>query len=106
MPCSGDTPPCIEYGEYECEMCGCEWDYGLERCTGMPHDCSYHENQYNCEDCYCDWTAPGIQNVKINVGDVWKNVSEMKINVGDTWKTVVEIKINIGDTWKTVYTIF
>lgn len=87
-------------------MCGCEWDYGMEKCTGTPDPCSSHGNQYDCEDCYCDWTAPGIENVKINVGDTWKNVVEMKINIGDTWKDVIEIKINIGDTWKTVYTIY
>lgn len=37
---------------------------------------------------------------QINIGDVWKDVTEVKINVGDTWKDVGEGQINIGDVWK------
>lgn len=38
--------------------------------------------------------------VKVNVGDVWKEMSAMKINIGDTWKNVIGGWINIGDSWK------
>jgi len=42
-------------------------------------------------------------NMKINIGDTWKDVESIKINIGDTWKDVSEVKQNIGDTWKTVF---
>jgi len=42
-------------------------------------------------------------NMKINIGDTWKDVESMKINIGDEWKDVESVKINIGDAWKTVY---
>lgn len=42
-------------------------------------------------------------NMKINIGDVWKDVDSMKINIGDVWKDVVKVQINIGDVWKTVF---
>lgn len=42
-------------------------------------------------------------NMKINIGDSWKDVSGIKINVGDSWKTVSGAKVNIGDTWKTIF---
>jgi len=42
-------------------------------------------------------------NMKINIGDVMKDVSGLKINVGDSWKVVTKIQINIGDVWKTVF---
>jgi biopolymer transport protein ExbB len=45
----------------------------------------------------------GGTNLKINIGDTWKDVSEMKINIGDTWKDVSGAKINIGDTWKDIF---
>ena len=48
-------------------------------------------------------TAAAGTNMKINIGDVWKDVSEMKINVGDAWKAVTQVKQNVGDTWKTVF---
>jgi hypothetical protein len=41
--------------------------------------------------------------MSINIGDVFKDVSEVKINIGDSWKTVIEMKINIGDVWKDVF---
>ncbi len=47
-------------------------------------------------------TAAGT-NMKINIGDVFKDVSEIKINVGDVWKSVTEAKINVGDVWKTIF---
>lgn len=43
------------------------------------------------------------KNIKINIGDAWKDVIDVKINVGDTWKTVTGIWINIGDVWKQVF---
>lgn len=45
-------------------------------------------------------TGPGF-NMKINIGDVWKDVAGVQINIGDTWKTVSGAQINIGDVWKT-----
>jgi len=48
-------------------------------------------------------TASTGTNMKINIGDAWKDVDSMKINVGDVWKDVAEVKQNIGDVWKTVY---
>ena len=42
-------------------------------------------------------------NIKINIGDTFKDVSEMKINIGDSWKAVTEVKQNVGDAWKTVF---
>ena len=42
-------------------------------------------------------------NIKINIGDVFKDVDEIKINIGDVWKTVTEVWINIGDVWKQVF---
>lgn len=42
-------------------------------------------------------------NMKINISDVFKDVSEIKINIGDVWKAVTKIQINIGDAWKTVF---
>jgi len=48
------------------------------------------------------YTEPST-NMKVNIGDVFKDVSEIKINVGDSWKTVTKIQINVGDVWKTVF---
>ena len=42
-------------------------------------------------------------NMKINIGDVMKDVDSMKINIGDTWKDVAGAQVNIGDTWKTIF---
>jgi len=42
-------------------------------------------------------------NMKINIGDTFKDVSEMKINIGDSWKAVTKVQQNIGDAWKTVF---
>jgi len=41
-------------------------------------------------------------NMKVNIGDVWKDVAAIKINVGDTWKDVSDVKQNIVDIWKVV----
>ncbi len=45
--------------------------------------------------------ASGL-NMKINIGDVWKDVSAVKLNIGDVWKDVDTAKINIADTWKNI----
>ncbi len=42
-------------------------------------------------------------NMKINIGDAWKEVEGMKINVGDAWKEVEGAKVNIGDSWKEIF---
>lgn len=50
-----------------------------------------------------DVTYVAGTNMKINIGDVFKDVDGIKINIGDSWKTVTKIQINVGDTWKTVF---
>lgn len=53
---------------------------------------------------YAVWEeAASGTNMKINIGDTLKDVSEMKINIGDVLKNVVEVKQNIGDVLKTVF---
>lgn len=53
---------------------------------------------------YATYTAVASgTNMKINIGDVFKDVTELKINIGDVWKTVTQVKINIGDVWKTIF---
>jgi hypothetical protein len=52
--------------------------------------------------CYAEITGEGT-NMKVNVGDTFKDVSEIKINVGDAWKDVTEAKVNVGDTWKEIF---
>ena len=47
--------------------------------------------------------APTGTNMKINIGDTFKDVSELKINIGDSWKEITSAKINIGDSWKTIF---
>jgi len=42
-------------------------------------------------------------NMKINIGDTFKDVDSMKINIADTWKDVTGMQINIGDDWKTIF---
>lgn len=42
-------------------------------------------------------------NTKVNISDVFKDISEIKVNIGDVWKDVTKIQINIGDVWKTVF---
>lgn len=34
-------------------------------------------------------------NMKINIGDVWKDVTAVKINIGDVWKDVTAIDLNV-----------
>ncbi len=45
----------------------------------------------------------GETNMKINIGDSFKDVDALKINIGDSWKDVVAVKQNIGDSWKSVF---
>jgi len=47
--------------------------------------------------------APVGTNMKVNIGDVFKDVDSIKINIGDAWKDVAEVKQNIGDAWKAVF---
>ena len=51
------------------------------------------------------YTASGGSgtNMKLNIGDSFKDVDALKINIGDAWKAVTSVKQNIGDTWKTVF---
>ena len=49
------------------------------------------------------YTVASGTNMKINIGDTFKEVPAMKINIGDTWKDVTAVKQNIGDVWKTVF---
>lgn len=49
------------------------------------------------------YTEVALTNMKINIGDAFKDVDEIKINIGDSWKTVTKIQINIGDSWKTIF---
>lgn len=42
-----------------------------------------------------DITVTPTLNMKINIGDVWKDVIAVKINIGDTWKDVEAVLINV-----------
>lgn len=42
-------------------------------------------------------------NMKINIGDSWKEIPSIKINVGDAWKEIASSKLNIADSWKEVF---
>lgn len=44
-----------------------------------------------------------IEDNKINIGDVWKDIVSMKINIGDVWKDITEADINVGDAWKSLW---
>lgn len=50
-----------------------------------------------------DILAPVEMNMKINIGDIWRDVDSMKINIEDVWKDVIEMKINIGNVWKDIF---
>lgn len=43
------------------------------------------------------------KNMQVNIGDVWKEVTDLQVNVGDVWKSVTAAQINIGDVWKTIF---
>lgn len=47
--------------------------------------------------------VPPLPNMKVNISDTFRQVSEIKINVGDSWRTVTQVKINIGDVWRSVF---
>lgn len=48
------------------------------------------------------YTEP-LPDMKVNISDTFRQVSEIKINIGDSWRTVTKVQINIGDTWRTVF---
>ena len=52
--------------------------------------------------CFNEVGAAGT-NMSVNVGDVWKDVSDISVNVGDSWKTVTTASVNVGDAWKTIF---
>ena len=39
---------------------------------------------------------------KLNVGGVWKTISEMKLAIGGVWKTVTEVEQAVGGAWKSL----
>jgi len=43
---------------------------------------------------------------KINVGGVYKDMTDCKVNISGVWKPVDTIFNNIGGVWKTAYTSF
>jgi len=49
------------------------------------------------------YTEVALTNMKVNIGDVFKDVDEIKINIGGAWKAVTKVQINIGDVWKTMF---
>lgn len=40
---------------------------------------------------------------QVNVGGVWKDVSNIYVNVGGVWKEVDEVYSNVSAVWETVY---
>ena len=74
--------------------------------VGGDGDCMLIQYGYTTDDriSHVDWLEVGDGfTAKINIGDVFKDVSKIKINIGDTFKDVIEIKQNIGDVWKDVF---
>jgi hypothetical protein len=57
----------------------------------------------NSAGCGLTFTTIEGTNIKVNIGDVFKDVSEIKTNIGDAWKAVTKVQVNIGDVWKTVF---
>lgn len=102
--CSGNPMSCSNhYEEYYCEMCGCFWKPYI--CSDIPiYPCSVQTNEWDCMDCGCNW-IPGVENIYVNVGDVWQTVTDVYVNVGDVWQDVETIKVNVADTWQTVFSI-
>lgn len=41
--------------------------------------------------------------LKVNIGDVWKDVIDAQVNIGDSWKSISELQVNISDVWKVVF---
>ena len=52
---------------------------------------------------YAYTTAAVGTNMKINIGDTFKDVDSLKINISGVWKDVIAVKQNIGDVWKNVF---
>ena len=53
---------------------------------------------------YVQQTAPSsATNLKINIGDDFKDVAGLQVNIGDAWKEVAGMQINIGDAWETIF---
>ena len=44
-----------------------------------------------------------VVETKVNIGGVWKTVSQPEVNVGGVWKTVTTVESNVGGTWETVW---
>jgi len=59
--------------------------------------------QVDCIRIKIYYTEAVGTNMKINIGDAWKDGDEIKINVGDVWKNAIEIWQNIGDVWKVIF---
>jgi len=49
------------------------------------------------------YTEVALTNMKINIGDVFKDADEIKINIGDVWKPGVKAWQNVGDVWKVIF---
>jgi len=56
-------------------------------------------------DSVDEYDLPGVAgtNMKINIGDTFKDVDSLKINIGGTWKDVTKVQQNIGGVWKDVF---
>jgi len=63
--------------------------------------CTTNEGGANKPYLEVTYTVPA-SNMKINIGDDWKDVVCVKVNIGDDWKEVVAVKLNVGDAWKEV----
>ena len=102
--CSGSPDPCFMYhGQVQqCWDCGCSYDDFEELCLSNPDDCVDHDNEIDCEACGCTWEEVGLS-IYINIGDVWRDVTEIKINIGDVWRTVEEVWLNVSDIWRQIF---
>jgi hypothetical protein len=99
--CTGGEKKCSNYGEAECEWCGCIWEFGS--CVGGYTPCEWI-GEYDCEDCGCTWES-GPENFYVNVGDTWRLAEYVYVNVGDTWQSVEVVRVNVADTWRTIFQI-
>ena len=52
---------------------------------------------------YAVYTTAVGTNMKINIGDTFKDVDSLKINIGGAWKDVTKVQQNIGGVWKDVF---
>lgn len=41
-------------------------------------------------------------NIKLNIDDIWKDISAVYINIGGNWMTVLNMQINIANEWKDI----